>query len=66
MSMKKIKNAVAVNGTYMKDGQEKKNYVTIGSLFEKDDGSLSLKLDALPAGNNWDGWVSFFDPKSQR
>lgn len=66
MPMKKIKNAVAANGTYMKDGEEKRNYVTIGSLFQKDDGSFVMKLDSIPAGNNWDGWVSFFDMKTTR
>ncbi len=51
--------AVATVGT-RKDG--KKNYVRIGTVFETDKG-LSLKLDSIPAGNEWNGWVSFFDPK---
>lgn len=54
--------AVATVGT-RKDG--KKNYVRIGTVFETDKG-LSLKLDSIPAGSEWNGWVSFFEPKARQ
>lgn len=59
--MKPFKRAVAITGTYHKAGETKKRYTNIGTLFQGDDGSLSLKIDAIPAGNTWDGWVSFYD-----
>ena len=59
--MKAIKKAVVANGKYMKDGQEKTRYLTVGKLLQRDDGSVCLKLDALPVGGDFTGWVSFYD-----
>lgn len=59
--MKKFKEAYAKTGTYKKNGEDKASFKTIGTLFEKDDGSFSLKLDTLPV--NFDGWINFSDPK---
>ena len=43
------------------DGQDKKRWLRIGSVFRHDDGGTSIKLDAVPVGlPNWDGWVSVF------
>ena len=43
------------------DGEEKKRWLRIGSVFRHDDGGTSIKLDAVPVGlPNWDGWVSVF------
>ena len=56
--MKKIKNIVVITGTYTnKDGQEKKRYQTIGSLFE-DGENLKIKLDTIPfVDGGWTGWA---------
>ena len=63
---KKIYDAVATVGTYKdRNGEEKKRYVNVGSVFENDKGQLSLKLDSVPVGNEWSGWVSFFEPKER-
>lgn len=62
--MKKLKNAVVVAGTYMQEGQEKKRYMTVGALLENDKGELSLRLDAIPTGHEWGGWINFFEPKA--
>jgi len=60
--MRKIKDAVVVTGKYTNNqGEEKKRYMTIGALFERDDKSVALKLEAIPLG--FDGWVNFYDPK---
>ena len=51
---KKIYDAVATVGTYKdRNGEEKKRYVNVGSVFENDKGQLSLKLDSVPVGNEW-------------
>jgi len=63
---RKIYDAVATVGEYKNSqGETKKRYVTVGSVFENDEGQLSLKLDAIPVGSNWSGWVSFYEPKQR-
>jgi hypothetical protein len=62
--MKKIYDAVATVGKYTdQQGNEKKRYVTIGAVFEGDDGRLSMKLESIPVGPSWSGWVSFYEPR---
>lgn len=62
MAMKPHKRAVAVTGTYTdRQGNEKKRYTTIGTLFQYDDGGLTLKLDSVPVGEGWNGFVNFYD-----
>jgi hypothetical protein len=60
--MKKIKNIVVNTGTYTnKDGQEKKRYQTIGSLFE-DGENLKIKLDTIPlVDGGWTGWANCYE-----
>lgn len=53
--------AVAIVG---KRKDDKPNYVRIGTVFETAKG-LSLKLDSIPAGGEWNGWVSLFVPKDR-
>jgi len=64
---KKIFDAVASVGEYTdRNGQQKKRYVNIGAVFESDDGKyMSLKLESIPVGPNWSGWISFFEPKQK-
>jgi hypothetical protein len=59
--MKAIKKAVCVTGTYKdrQTGADKKQYMTVGKLMQRDDGSMCLKMDAVPV--NFDGWVNFYD-----
>jgi len=59
MAVQEVKNIVATTGTYMKDGQEKKSYLTVGKLFIYDDGGMSIKLEAVPT--NFDGNLSVYD-----
>ena len=66
MASRKKYEAVAIIGTYTaSNGAEKKRYITVGTVFENDDGRLSLKLDAVPVGQEWSGWISFFEPKER-
>jgi hypothetical protein len=59
--------AVATVGKY-KDkvtGEERKEYRRIGTMFEAEDGRLSLKLDTIPIGPGWSGYVQFFEPRAR-
>jgi len=60
--MRKIKYLVVITGTYTnKDGQEKKRYQTIGSLFE-DGENLKIKLDTIPlVDGGWTGWANCYE-----
>lgn len=65
--MKKKYDVVATNGEYKdrQTGETKKRYVNVGSVFEDDQGRLSMKLDAFPVGQEWSGWLSFYEPKGR-
>jgi hypothetical protein len=66
MASRKTHDAVATVGTYKdRNGNEKKRYVNVGSVFTDDDGRQSLKLDSVPVGPEWSGWVSFYEPKER-
>jgi hypothetical protein len=57
---------VIKNGEYLDrmSGETKARWLTMGTLFEHDDGGLSIKLDCLPVGiPEWNGWVSVFQKK---
>lgn len=67
MAMKPYKRAVCVTGTYQdRSGQEKKRYVSVGTLFQYDDGGFSLKLDSIPVGQGWNGFINFYDLEDNR
>jgi hypothetical protein len=63
----KIMNATIVTGEYFskKENKNKKSYLTIGKLFIYANGGMSLKLDAMPIGNQP---INFYDikPKPQQ
>jgi hypothetical protein len=64
---KKVFDAVAIVGKYTdRNGQEKKRYLNVGSVFENDKGEMSMKIEAIPAGQDWNGWVSFYVPKERQ
>lgn len=52
-------DAVAVIGK-KKDGTPVR--MKVGSVWETDKG-ISLKLDAVPVGAEFSGWVNFYEPK---
>ena len=66
MAMKPYKRAVAVTGTYEVRGETKKRYTNIGTLFQYDDGGFTLKIDAVPVGDGWNGFVSFYDIEERK
>lgn len=63
---KKVFDAVATVGKYTdKQGNEKKRYVNVGAAFEDDQGRLSIKLETIPVGPEWSGWISLYPPKER-
>ena len=57
-------DVVATIGKY-KDaqGNEKKRYTNIGKAFTNEDGNMSIKLDTVPVGPEWSGWISLYEAK---
>ena len=67
MSMKPYKKLVATVGTYQdSQGNEKNRYIRVGTLFLREDNSVCMKLDSLPAGNEWQGWINAYDLDEDR
>ena len=54
---------MARTGSYTdRDGNEKSRWTKCGVVFESSNG-LSLKLESVPVGNDWNGFFSLFEPK---
>jgi hypothetical protein len=66
--VKKKYDAVVTLGEYTDKatGQKVKRYLTIGVVFESDNGRLAMKLDALPVVPGWSGYISFRDAQPGR
>ena len=63
---KKVFDVVATVGKYTdRNGQEKKRYVNVGAAFENDKGQLSIKIETIPVGPEWSGWLSLYEPKER-
>ena len=59
-------DAVATVGEYTdKFGEKKKRYYTCGKAFSDDQGRISIKLDSVPVGNDWNGWLSLYPAKDR-
>lgn len=64
--MTPYRRAVAVTGTYTdRQGNEKKRYVNVGTLFQYEDGNLTLKLESLPV-SGWNGFLSFYEIEDRK
>lgn len=59
--MKAIRKLVATTGEYQKDGETKKRYQRLGTMFKDDEGRISIKLDVVPVGPEWSGWVALYE-----
>ena len=56
-------DVIAVVGEYTNaQGQTKKRFVKVGSAWDKGQQGISIKLDTIPAGNEWDGWLTARQP----
>jgi len=61
---KKLYDVVATVGEYKnQQGETKKRYMNVGAVFQGENGNMSMKLDALPTTPDWNGWLSFYEPK---
>ncbi len=66
MAMELIKDAVVTTGKYTNNaGEEKSSYMTIGKLFRRDNDTLCMKLDSVPVGSEFSGWINFYDRKER-
>ena len=60
-------DAVVTTGEYTnQSGETKKRYQKIGVVFTNDKGQMSLKLDALPCGPNWSGFISLYEKSDEQ
>ena len=59
--MNKTHNVTAVLGEYKNaQGEIKKRYAKCGALFSRDDGSMAIKMDTVPVGDEWNGWLNLY------
>ncbi len=65
--MKQFKKVVASNGKYTDaNGNEKNRYITVGRAFLRDDKSVCIKLDSMPVGPEFSGWLNLYDLDEER
>ena len=65
--MKQFKKVVATVGKYTDaSGNEKNRYVTVGKAFIRDDKSVCIKVDAMPVGGEFNGWLNLYDLDEDR
>lgn len=56
-------DVIAAVGEYTNaQGQTKKRFIKVGSAWDKGQGGISIKLDSIPSGNEWDGWLTARPP----
>lgn len=53
-------NVTAARKYTTRDGEEKKQWITIGEATDWSDGSRSMRLDMVPVGNWFDGRLYLF------
>jgi hypothetical protein len=65
---KRTHDAVANIGEYTdrETGEKKHRTVQVGSLFVNDEGHMNLKMDAVPVGQEWSGWVKLFPVRDRK
>ena len=65
MAKKKF-DVMHASGKYMKDGVEKTRWLRCGAVIQKDNGGFALKLECIPVGAEFDGWLQLFSPQGQQ
>ena len=56
-------DVIAIVGEYTNaQGETKKRFIKIGSAWDKGQQGISIKLDSIPSGNEWDGWLTARPP----
>lgn len=46
-----------------RNGDEKTRFINVGAVFERDDGTMCLKIETLPIG--FTGWLNMFEPRER-
>ena len=65
--MKQFKKVVATVGKYTDaNGKEKNRYVTVGRAFIREDKRVSIKVDSMPVGPEFSGWLNLYDLDEDR
>jgi hypothetical protein len=65
--MKQFKKVVASTGKYTdSQGNEKNRYFTVGRAFVREDKSVCIKIDAMPVGPDFNGWLNLYDLDEDR
>ena len=62
--MKKYDVSARIGSYTDAQGNEKGRWLTCGAVFETEKG-LSMKLEAVPVGSEWNGFFSLFAPKGR-
>lgn len=67
MGMQKTHDLAVSTGEYQDNhGATKKRWMNVGALLrDPQDGRVSIKLEGLPVGNEWNGWISAFPADQQ-
>ncbi len=66
MSSTYTHDAVATVGEYTNNaGEKKKRFVNVGKAFTDDQGRVSLKMETIPVGPAWSGWLSLYPRKDE-
>ena len=66
MSSKKKYNLIAKTGEYELNGEKKARWFTCGGVFENENGQLSVKIDGIPVGTDWNGWLTLSTLNEQK
>lgn len=64
-SVTKRMDVVAGRKYTMRSGEEKTHWINCGEAAEWDDGGISLRIHAMPAGNWFDGTLRLFERKDR-
>ncbi len=66
MSSTYTHDAVATVGEYTNNaGEKKKRFVNVGKVFTDDQGRVSIKMETIPVGPAWSGWLSLYPRKDE-
>jgi len=66
MSSKKKYDLVAKIGEYEQNGEKKARWFTCGVVVENEKGQLRAKVNGIPVGQEWDGWLTLSPINEQR
>lgn len=68
MAYRKVKDVLAANGEYVdQQGQQKTRWIRVGTMLKNDQsGQTAIKMDCLPIGAEFDGWLVLKDPQQPR